>query len=111
MGYRSDGWLYLSNKALEVIKESKKDGEFIDSFLEKCEEHTTKVNVWVFEYREWHIGHSDVPRLYELLDKLVGRKLQDEYDFIVVGENNTVVVDYYTERAFSIDISVAAAHV
>ena len=107
MSYRSDGWLYLSNKALEVIREDEEDKEFIDGFLKELEEHETKVNVWLFEDWKWYDTYTDVRKLNKLLDKLGDREMWDEYDLLVIGEDNIANIDYNTDRAFRLYIDVA----
>jgi len=111
MGYRSDGWLYLSNKALEVIREDEEDKEFIDGFLKELEEHETKVNVWLFEDWKWYDTYTDVRKLHKLLDKLGEREMYDEYDLLVVGEDNVLDMDYHTETAFAANVDVTVAYI
>ena len=106
MGYRSDGWLYLSDKALNVIREAKGDKKFIERFLGELEKHETRANVWTFEYWKWYEGYPDVSKLNKLLDKLGERELYDEYDLLIVGEDNVMDTDYHTETAFRAHVDI-----
>ena len=107
MGYRSNGWLYLSDKALEVIRKDEEDKKFIDRFLKELEEHETKANVWLFEDWKWYDTYTDVKRLYSILDKLGEEELFNEYDLVTVGEDNTTDRTYNTDRAFRVNVDEA----
>lgn len=81
MGYRSDGAIYLSEEAQELLTdELKKD-------LEEWEKNEIEENVWNFEYWKWYSDYEDVARWEDFM-AMLGKEENHhiEWDFIRIGE-------------------------
>ena len=92
MGYRSQGKIYLSDKAQELLPEElQKD---LNINWDKAEEYE---NIWEFDYWKWYSSFDDVKKWETFINKLSNLSENEEedideydWDITIVGEDGAI---------------------
>jgi len=100
MGYRSDGKLYLSEKAQELLPKELKESLELDW-------DNNGEGMYSFYYWKWYTDYEDVRQWYKFFRTLDASDEVDEndYDLLVIGEDYAVV-EHLTQTKFFVNISI-----
>ena len=80
MGYRSDGAVYLPDKAYFLLPD-----ELKQDLKDNWEQNEDNKNIWNFYDFKWYDSYDDIKAWENFMSKL--DEAEEDYDFIRLGED------------------------